>query len=266
MFSWFRSKAYTPVVADGNPGRGTRLWSATPAGSGVDLDVDLVGVLAELLAGQGVATTAHEGWLQLPDGYLLRPDVVSWQRADGDRISTTTAISVCHERHLPAGLFEYQHSTGPGAAESIARGFERWAELDLVTLRDAIRPGEIDCMTASLDPDKAKDLTTTRRRIVFGPTLHYAREPAVEGDEEFCPCCLLTRSIDGFRPQLGAEGFVGIRLYALREADGSIAADCRVNGIDWSPGQAALRSYVSTWPQRGFEYRKQYVVIQPAPG
>ena len=44
--------------------------------------------------------------------------------------------------------------------------------------------------------------------------------------------------------------------------EGRIEADCRVNGVDRPEGAAALVRYAQTWPDRGFEYRKQYVCIQ----
>ena len=54
----------------------------------------------------------------------------------------------------------------------------------------------------------------------------------------------------------------GIRLFATRNAEGVTQADCRINGIDWPPGVAALLKYVATWPDRGLEYRKQFVAIR----
>ena len=48
----------------------------------------------------------------------------------------------------------------------------------------------------------------------------------------------------------------------MRNAEGSAEADCRVNGVDWPAGKAALLKYVATWPERGFEYRKQFVAIR----
>jgi hypothetical protein len=32
--------------------------------------------------------------------------------------------------------------------------------------------------------------------------------------------------------------------------------------VDYPQGAAGLVRYAQTWPQRGFEYRKQYVCIQ----
>ena len=58
------------------------------------------------------------------------------------------------------------------------------------------------------------------------------------------------------------DAFYAIRLFAAREADGTVQADCRINGEDFEVGRKALRQYVLTWPPRGFEYRKQYVIMQ----
>jgi hypothetical protein len=35
-----------------------------------------------------------------------------------------------------------------------------------------------------------------------------------------------------------------------------------VNGVDWPAGAAELVKYAREWPDRGLEYRKQYVCIQ----
>jgi hypothetical protein len=35
-----------------------------------------------------------------------------------------------------------------------------------------------------------------------------------------------------------------------------------VNGEDFEPGRAALAKWVEKWPSRGFEFRKQYVILQ----
>ena len=73
-------------------------------------------------------------------------------------------------------------------------------------------------------------------------------------------------AIDDGRAQIEGDGYFGIRFYAMRDQDGAPGADCRINGEDYEPGMAALRSYVDTWPGSGFEFRKQYVfVFTPAP-
>jgi hypothetical protein len=116
------------------------------------------------------------------------------------------------------------------------------------------------------------------RRVILGPIAHLVQNPTVhadkstpgsgedvegDGDDEhdFCPCCLLTRSFEAFTPLIEDSGVYGLLLFAARDADGASQADCRVNGDDWEKGAQALRQYVTTWPDAGYEFRKQYVVL-----
>ena len=126
----------------------------------------------------------------------------------------------------------------------------------LDSLADAVSFGLAPamCMVMQMPPD---------RRLVFGPTLQMVQNPeTIKGEHDFCPCCLFTNSIDAFDVLLKDKAFYGIRLFASLDAEGHIEADCRVNGVDRPEGAAALIRYAQTWPDRGFEYRKQYVCIQ----
>jgi len=67
------------------------------------------------------------------------------------------------------------------------------------------------------------------------------------------------------RTKLLDNNFYGIRLFAMRDEQGAHVADCRVNGVDWDPGKQAVAKYVSSWPDLGFEFRKQYVVLHTWP-
>lgn len=53
----------------------------------------------------------------------------------------------------------------------------------------------------------------------------------------------------------------GIRFYAARNHEDQVTADCRVNGEDYPAGQEALLLYGKSWPEAGFEYRKQYILL-----
>jgi Family of unknown function (DUF6348) len=100
--------------------------------------------------------------------------------------------------------------------------------------------------------------------MVLGPTVHMATKDATHtsGPHDFCPCCLLTSSFGAFTQQLEADRFFGIRLFATRDQDGVIQADCRIDGVDWPSGAEALSKYVATWPDRRLEYRKQFVAFR----
>jgi hypothetical protein len=65
---------------------------------------------------------------------------------------------------------------------------------------------------------------------------------------------------------ISASAFYAVRLFAMRDTDGTASADCRINGEDWLAGKTALIDYVKTWPERGVEFRKQYVILQNQPG
>ena len=47
----------------------------------------------------------------------------------------------------------------------------------------------------------------------------------------------------------------------MRDEQGQITSDCRINGIDYEPGKTTLCKYAEQWPDAGVEYRKQYIVI-----
>jgi hypothetical protein len=73
----------------------------------------------------------------------------------------------------------------------------------------------------------------------------------------------VTRNSDAFEPLFRDADVRAVRLYAHREANGAIAADCRIDGSDWPRGAEALQDYARTWPERGFEIRKQLVIFGP---
>ena len=75
----------------------------------------------------------------------------------------------------------------------------------------------------------------------------------------------MTQSLEAFQELLELDIYLGLRFFASRDTDGNVEADCRVNGQNWEKGSLALRQYATTWPAAGFEYRKQYVVIQSMP-
>lgn len=105
------------------------------------------------------------------------------------------------------------------------------------------------------------------RKIYMGPYAHHVSQQAEQcnADDDchtFCPCCLFTNSIEAYRELLQSPRTLGIRLFATRNVDNTIGADCRINGEDYPLGAEHLRKYVTSWPDLGFEFRKQYVVIR----
>jgi hypothetical protein len=225
---------------------------------------DLVDETAAALKRRGHAVTAHKTWLRHGDsGFTIQPQLGRMQLLDGGGVGTMTTLQVNHPTLIPGGVFEYQHSTGDTVVESLAKGFDQWVQTDFVTLLDALRAEPEHCSTMVMT-FPAKDGRPERvRRAVLGPCTHVASTPPDASQEHpFCPCCLLTNSFEAFQDLIEADGFYGLRLFAMRDRDGTPGADCRVNGDDWEKGAQALRDYVGTWPHEGFELRKQYVILQ----
>jgi hypothetical protein len=271
MFKWMKSRpAVPPPISKGNPGRSTggRVAFAR-AGYQWEEHFELLDSLAEVLASRRLVTRRGERWLTLESGLALRPQIVSIHPLDEGGVRTVTTIDVSHPSLAPAGTFEYQHSTGDNTAASAAAGLEGWAAMDLPVFQDALLQKPEHCMMLSFngkDGDAAHPLAD--RRVVLGPTSRFANEPAAETgeDHEFCSCCMFTRNFEAFKPLLDGTGLQAIRFYAMRDADGTAQADCRVNGLDWELGTKALASYVAGWPRRGFEFRKQFGLIHTVQG
>ncbi len=276
-------KKTPPPLCKSNPGvcvqgkvafaRGDRSWTE---------EFNTVSLVASALQGRGFAVRTEKSWLvHEASGFLLLPQLVQLQPLQDGGVRTVTTIQTNHPGVAPDGLFEYQHSTGDSSADSIRKGFDQWAQVDFPPLIDALRPKPQTCTMLEM-AFPAKDAAPARvRRAILGPIMHYAASPAAISEDSapatkalapgdagdahpFCPCCLLTRSFETFRELIEGDGFYGLRLYAMRDAQGTPQADCRVNGDDWEKGAQALRDYVKTWPEAGFEFRKQYVVLHSA--
>lgn len=228
-------------------------------------DEQVLGLLEQALADQGVATTRTGGRLRLGSGIELQPQFLEAVRSDRGSVRTATRIVATHASHFPEGLPEYQHAAGDTPEASVVDGFKAWSRMDLVALEDAIRDKPLECTMMMMSFPSTDTGESRSRRVVLGPTAHYvsAGEQAEDEEHPFCPCCLVTKSIAAFKPVFESDQTVGIRLFASIDANGEIAADCRVNGEDYPVGVEHLVEYAKTWPRRaGLEYRKQYVVVR----
>jgi len=264
MFSLFR-RGKPPAISAANPGQGHTLRVVLKNDDGVRREelVDLLDELSTVLESQGYKPSRRASWLELADGYSLYPQV--WtvdSQPPGVRIAST--IQVAHSSLIPDGLFEYQHARGDNLRDAFARAFRSWVQLDLPVYLDAPRgePQKCHVLTKSYPLTNG---TSLHRRALLGPIAHYVHAPGAvpaSVQHEFCPCCLFSQSLDAFEPLLAEQRFIGLRMYAARDEHGAAEADCRVNGEDYPRGAEALKRYVASWPQRGFEYRKQYAVLQ----
>jgi hypothetical protein len=239
----------------------------------------LVPLLASVLKELEYLTESEESWLAHPDsGFVVIPRLVQLNPLEKGGVQTTTTLQTNHPALMPDGVFEYQHANGDNVEDSLRKGFDQWAQTNFVALLDALQPKPATCATLGMNFPEKDGKPAYARRAVLGPVAHLVENPKtnadmnppasgedVQGEQDeqhpFCPCCLLTRSFDAFSELIADNAVYGLLLFAARDQNGAPQADCRVNGNDWERGAEALRQYVTTWPDAGFEFRKQYVVL-----
>ena len=236
-------------------------------------------LLAHTLAELEIPAQEQGERVVLDDGLQLVPHMVNMAAQSDDSWRTSTVVEVYHPL-IKDLIFEYQHSAGSSQLASLHDGFNNWARMDLTTLRNAIQP-ELECASLGLGYTDESTGEAYQRQVVLGPTAHYQQQPPQEhahgsqqhaddgdnsdDDHDFCPCCLFTNSMEAFTDLLKGREFLGVRLYAARDSQGEVSADCRVNGEDYPAALPYLQAYAQSWPQAGLEFRKQYVVIRNQP-
>jgi len=229
-----------------------------------DVPEALIVLLAEVLQGRGYEPRLDGRTLNLASGIILETELEELARLSPDAVRTSTRFTARHLNAFPDGLTEYQHACEGSTVDSISNGFMGWADMDLVALEDALLDSPQKSSVLRKSYDGPLPGQTLEREFILGPTVHVATLPRPDGIDHhpFCPCCLLTNSFEAFNGLLKEDRILGIRLFAAVNPDGAEVADCRVNGAEFAEGAHALRRYASTWPRRGYEYRKQYVVVR----
>lgn len=244
------------VLSNGSDRRGTEA-------------INVIHLAAAALEGRGHAVARHDNWLQLRDsGLVIMPQIVGLQILERGVHSVTT-IQVHHAKIGPEGVFEFQHASADSVAQAMQKGFDDWAQVDLVALLDALNAKPTTCMTMELSLPPGNGKPARWRRAVLSPVAQFMVNPPPPGivdPHPFCPCCFLTQTYQAFKQLFEGDGFYALRLFGARAPDGTPEADCRVNGENWGPGFDAIRSYVKSWKGTGYEFRKQYVVLQDIDG
>ena len=246
-------------------------WVVITGGEGQR--VDIVDETQALLTGLEYAVERRGPDLYLPEfGLTLSPRGLNLPNSNGGSVSTVSIVRATHPKIFPTGVFEYQHGAGADAPEALRYGLNQWAQLDLPVLCDALLDAPKVCATMEMTFPTDDGGAERRRRILLGQTAHAMASPPETAtadscceEHSFCPCCLTTQCMDAFMPLLKSDQTLGVRMFAMRDAEGATSADCRINGEDFEAGKEALRAYADKWPGHGFEFRKQYVLFQSLP-
>jgi hypothetical protein len=263
MFDWLLRKEPEPQTCKDNPGQGVTLRAAFKRGEDSwTQETNVVDCLANALKTAGHRFSKKRVWIKHSSGLILQPRIVEFQPRDDGGVRTVTTIECSYPGKIPDGIFEYQHRAGNTLEQSATLGFGDWLNLDFPTLHDALLPNLKQCTGILFDSEINAGTPLAKRRVVLGPVAHTAQIPLDSEEHSFCPCCFFTRLGKMLDTHLKSDGFFAVRFLAIRNQDGSSGADCRINGLDWTDGKQALIDYAKTWPLRGFEFRKQYIVIQ----
>ncbi|MBI1772398.1 MAG: hypothetical protein HYR68_08660 [Burkholderiales bacterium] len=230
----------------------------------LNIDAELTLALFEVLTAEAIKLKWQDNYLALDDGLLLAVERVETVVLAEDKCRSCTRIYASHAKYFPQGLSEYQHAMGATESEAMLEGLHTWVKMDLLALLDATREQPLHCTVIEMNTSAEAENSSSFRQVILGPVAHLASQPASKKKEEhaFCPCCLFTESMPAFHDLLQTSDFLGIRLFASRDNEGKLSADCRVNGEDFVSAVEYLKQYAEKWPQRGLEFRKQYVVVR----
>ena len=227
----------------------------------------LLRLLAAALRSEGFEPVEEPGRLRLPSGIGLQVEHLQTVELLHGNVRTATSIVASHATGFPHGLPEFQHSVSKTVENALFDGFVNWSRMDLVTLEDCLRDKPDDCTFMDMDVPAAGHEKHSTRRVVFGPTGHFVTAKAETPQAHpFCPCCLFTQNFEAFRSLMQEGDTLGMRLFAARDDEGEVSADCRINGRDFPDAEEHLKAYARSWPKTpGMEFRKQYVVIRSLP-
>jgi hypothetical protein len=268
MFGWFK-RTPPPETSKANPGQHVRVSvNFSNAERTWTEPVDVLKSMSAVLESGSYSHSVRASWIELDSGFIIQPRFLSLRPVAKGGAQTVTTVEVSHPGGIPSGIFEFQHSAGDDAGQSITKGFETWMQCDLPVFLDSMEHKPKHCTLLEFEMPGTETTGPRKRRIVLGPVAHLVTRSAEKPKDEkhpFCPCCLFTNTVAVLKQRVSDDQFYGIRFFATRNPDGAPEADCRLNGEGWQPGKAALIAYVDSWPDLGFEFRKQFVIVQNQP-
>ena len=221
----------------------------------------------ELLNGQ----YEDEKWIYVKDnGYYLFPLLIALSHDEDNGFKISATIQIHHKEIFPEGIFEYVYpqKQATNLTDGLFDLFKTWVDLDWETLADCLNLKNSKYMSVEIE---LKDVV---KHIFYGSVLSYPNVDAeklkakgIDPDpyiDEFCPCCLFTNSMEAFDDQIkDTEKNYAVRLFAMKNANGEIKADCRINGEEYPQAEEYLKKYASTWKDCDIiKFRKQYVIIR----
>ena len=210
-------------------------------------------------------------WIYVKDnGYYLFPLLINFSHDNDNGFKIFATIQIHHKEIFPDGIFEYIYpqKQATNLADGLFDLFNTWVDLDWETLDDCLKLKNSKYMSMEIE------LEDVVKHVFYGPVLSYPnvdveklKVKGIDPDpyiDEFCPCCLFTNSMEAFDAQIkDTEKNYAVRLFATKNVNGEVEADCRINGEEYPQAEEYLKKYASTWKECDIiKIRKQYIIIR----
>src|SRR5262245_57388431 len=123
----FGTRKPPPICPSNSSGMGTAGKVAFANGErSWEEQFDLVSQATAAFKSADHPVTAHKTWLvHSESGFTIQPLLAELQPLEKGGVRTVTTIQVNHPKLIPAGVFEYQHSTGDNIVDSLTKGFDQ---------------------------------------------------------------------------------------------------------------------------------------------
>lgn len=237
-----------------------QIWQATQHAA------DLASSFSLALDAAGIRHQREPQHLSLANGLLIKLQAHESQQINPQKWRISVRIQVRHPSTFVNILGDYQHALGANEAAALVEAWQQWLTQDYPVLDDLTKTQPESCTLIDLSTQADSAVTQTsnlKRQVLLGPVAHLkSKETEIVEEHPFCPCCLFTASLQSLHELLQESTCYGIRFFVARDASGKISLDCRVNGEPFAAAQPLLEEYAASWPDRGLEFRKQFIVIR----
>lgn len=238
LFDFFKKKqAPTPVAPEPE----------------IDANVYLIAALYHKLDKMGYKVEKHPQYLSLiVNGDLEIAGMIIDEPNNHPSIIHAMFVTI-HPVYFPEGIEEHLAGLGSTIEEKVETALVNYIQSIFLTIMDSLSDShvpELDFMTMTGDQmvlwhPKIGDLMTQEQWMpIEGEPLY-----EVIGEK--------------VKKNLTGNKLNWIKLFAAKQPDGSVIAECILNNVPWPEGTAAIGAYAESWDTGGrFKTMKQFIMFR----
>jgi hypothetical protein len=107
MFNW-RKRDAPPGTCEANPGKHIKVTAAFTNGTRTWEEVaDVLACMSEVLKTGSQSHTSGNSWIELEDGFVVQPRLLSFKPLPDEGVQTVTTVEVSNPAGIPEGVFEF---------------------------------------------------------------------------------------------------------------------------------------------------------------